>query len=178
MGARWTAEGAHLSVDFGDLADAGVRRKLQSGLPQVITTRILAYGQGGKQPLSAAVLSCRVVYDLWEARFRVQVQDTRHDRTYSERRVEDVVKRCFHLPHLTVAATPAMRGRRVYFAALTEFNPMSRQTVRRIRRWLSRSGGGLDSDAFFGSFVSIFVSRDLGAAEKSAAFRSRFIDIP
>lgn len=178
MKARWSDEGAVLSISFRELADDAVRRKLTSGLPQTITTRILAYSKRGNEPLSAAVLSCHVVYDLWEGRFRVRMQDTLHDRNFTERRVEDVIERCFHLPQLTVAATPAMRGKRVYFAALTELNPMSRQTVRNIRRWLSRPGDGLEGDAFFGSFVSIFVDRELGGAERSVSFRSGFIEIP
>ncbi|HMI92954.1 MAG TPA: hypothetical protein VK509_16375, partial [Polyangiales bacterium] len=71
------------------------------------------------------------------------------------------------------------RGRSIYFAAIIELNPVSPDTVQRIRRWLSKSNGSqLRGDAFFGSFVSIFVSRRMGSAEHTLAFRSATYSVP
>jgi hypothetical protein len=73
----------------------------------------------------------------------------------------------------------AQRGARVYFAVLVEFNPLSPDTVRRIRRWLADSGGGpVHNDAFFGSFVSLFVNRRIGSAERAISFQSQPVRVP
>ena len=62
---------------------------------------------------------------------------------------------------------------------IVELNPMSQDTVQRIRRWLAQPNGNqLDGNAFFGSFVSIFVTRKMGNAEKTLTFRSELFSVP
>jgi hypothetical protein len=56
---------------------------------------------------------------------------------------------------------------------------MSRDAVQRIRRWLARPAGNeLNGSAFFGTFVSIFVGRKLGAADKALTFRTVASKVP
>jgi hypothetical protein len=92
------------------------------------------------------------------------------------------VRACLDVRALTLGAADAFdkyQGKNVYFAAIVELNPLSSDTVQRIRRWLSRSGTGqMRADAFFGSFVSIFVSRRMGSAEATLAFRSQPFVVP
>jgi hypothetical protein len=179
MAAKAGAGGLHVSLSFTDMADKKLLAKLKSGLPQTITASVLVYPERGKQPLAATVHSCRVVYDLWEAKYRVHVQDAKRDALHVDATAQQVVQRCFSLSNLAVPGTAALRGKRVYAAAVVEINPMSRQTVKRIRRWLAKpSGDGLGGDAFFGSFVSIFVGRDLGTAERTRAFRTELLRMP
>lgn len=179
MRASASSEGLRVSLSFTDMADKKLLAKLKSGLPQTITATVLVFAEGGKKPLTGAVRSCRVVYDLWEAKYRVHVQDNTRDSVQVDATVAQVVKRCFALKDYAIPGGAEVRGRTVYVAAVVEVNPMSRQTVKRIRRWLARpSGDSLAGDAFFGSFVSIFVGRDLGAAEKSQSFRSQSIRMP
>jgi hypothetical protein len=72
-----------------------------------------------------------------------------------------------------------LRGSQIYFAVVTELNPLSPDAVQRIRRWLARpTGSELNGNAFFGSFVSIFVGRKLGEADKLLSFRSNAHLVP
>jgi hypothetical protein len=184
MRAVSAAFGAQPSVTFSarDFADANVRKKLQSGLPQTLVTRVYAYREHGKEPLAVAVLSCRVVYDLWEGVYRIARQTEHSDKTLAAKSLEGVLQQCLEAKPLAVGKSADFakeRGKRVYFAMLVELNPLSQDTVQRIRRWLARPGGSqLEGNAFFGSFVSIFVSRKLGAAEKSLGFRSEPLPVP
>ena len=182
IGVRWSRGAPQLSFSARDLVTADVRRKLESGLPQTIVMRVYAYPEAGGEPITVALQSCRVVYDLWEEVFRVQVQTATSDRSESAPSVDGVVRRCLTVANVavgTAAQYATRRGARVYFAALIELNPMSPDTVQRIRRWLARPGGGrLEGDAFFGSFVSLFVNRRLGAAEKTLSFRSQPVAVP
>lgn len=171
-----------LSFSVRDLVDSEVVKKLQSGLPQTITTRVYAYADKGRDPLSMAALSCRVVYDLWEGVYRIERQTESSDKTLSARSLDGVVSQCLSFrgyPLGDAKAFQHLRGSAVYFAVVTELNPLSADAVQRIRRWLARpTGSELNGNAFFGSFVSIFVGRKLGAADKVLSFRSNLYVVP
>jgi hypothetical protein len=183
MHVRWQGRVPVVSFSAHDFVDTAVEKKLKSGLPQRIVTRVYAYSSGGgDKPLAVAANACRVVYDLWEGVYRVQLSTPEQDRSVTATSLKQVTAACLDVKALPLG-NPASYGRHggrpVYFAALLELNPLARDTLNRIRRWLSRSGGGnLDGDAFFGSFVSTFVARRLGSAERSMSFRSKVFTVP
>ncbi len=173
------------SVSFSvrDFLDAQVSQKLQSGLPQTIVTRLYSYTERGRDPLAVGVLSCRVVYDLWENTYRIERQTETQDKTWTVKNLDGVGRLCLEADRWSLGDAKAyarVNGQRVYFAAAVELNPLSQDTVARIRRWLARPSGtqALEGNAFFGSFVSIFVSRKLGAAEKTLNVRSELFTAP
>ena len=175
-------EAPALSFSVRDLVDSEVVKKLQSGLPQTITTRIYAYAERGRDPLGVAALSCRVVYDLWEGIYRIERQTETSDKTLTSRSLDGVVTQCLSFQNYLVGDAKLlerMRGSQIYFAVVSELNPLSPDAVQRIRRWLARpTGSELNGNAFFGSFVSIFVGRKLGEADKVLSFRSNVHLVP
>jgi hypothetical protein len=181
LSVAWQSTPA-LTFSLHDFVDAAVLKKLQSGLPQTVTTRVYAYAESGHDPLALTALTCRIVYDLWDGTYRVERQTEKSDRTLSVKSIEGVVQQCLEIQGLSLgeaAAYQRERGRYVYFGVVVELNPLSQDTVQRIRRWLARpSGSELEGNAFFGSFVSIFVGRKLGSAEKTLSFRSQLFVVP
>ena len=171
-----------VSFSVRDLVDNDVVKKLQSGLPQTITTRIYAYTERSREPLAVAGLSCRVVYDLWEGIYRIERQTEASDKTLTSRSLDGVVAQCLTFQNYPVGDAKLLeraRGSQMYFAVVTELNPLSPDAVQRIRRWLARpTGSELNGNAFFGSFVSIFVGRKLGEADKMLTFRSTSHVVP
>ena len=183
LGVRWVAGVPQLHFSARDLLTPALRRKLDSGLPQNVALRVYAYRQGdARTPIAVAPLSCRITRDFLEERYRVQVQSVAGDRTEAIATLDGVLRRCLEMRGLPVGSERAwagQRGARVYFAVLVEFNPLSPDTVRRIRRWLADSGGGpVQNDAFFGSFVSLFVNRRIGSAERAISFQSQPVRVP
>jgi len=182
LGVHFDRGVPRLTFSARDLLDADAEDKLASGLPQTIVMRIYAYRDGNSTPLVVSARTCRIVYDLWEEVYRVQVQTAGGDRIVTVRDVEDVLERCVVVRRHRVGSASdfrRQRGRRVYFAVLFEFNPLSPATIQRIRRWLARpSGGRVEGDAFFGSFVSLFVNRRIGEAENIRRFRSQSVRVP
>lgn len=182
MAVKWSGQAPLLSFSARDFVTKSVAEKLDSGLPQRIVTRVYAYPEGGAEPIGVSALSCRVIYDLWEGVYRVQEQNATSDltRTLGDRAA--AMSACLDVRSLALGDAELFnryRGRSIYFAAIIELNPVSPDTVQRIRRWLSKSNGGqLRGDAFFGSFVSIFVSRRMGSAEHTLAFRSALYSVP
>jgi hypothetical protein len=180
MNVSWTPLPA-VSFSVRDFLDTSVSQKLQNGLPQTVITRLYAYSERGKDPLAVSVLSCRVVYDLWENTYRIERQTETQDKTWTVKNLDAVGRLCLEIERWPLGDSKVfarVAGQRVYFAAMVELNPLSQDTVARIRRWLARPSGQLDGNAFFGSFVSIFVSRKLGAAEKTLNVRSDYFTAP
>ena len=183
VGVTFSEGRPRIDVSMSDFAnDPEVYRKLQSGLPQTFVVRIYAYAGGSETPIAIAARSCRVVYDLWEERYRVQRSSEQGDETLNVRTLAEVTERCLVARRLPIGSTAewqSARGQRAYFAALVEFNPVTPDTVQRIRRWLARpQRGRVDADSFFGSFVSLFVNRRIGDAERALRFRSQSVEIP
>jgi hypothetical protein len=178
----WADGAAKLTFSAKDFADANVQKKLQNGLPQTLVVRLYAFRDRSPEPFAASAVTCRVVYDLWEGGYRIERQTEQTDKTLSAKSVDGVIQQCLQGQSLRFADASVFdkqRGRSIYFAALVELNPLSQDTVQRIRRWLARpSGNQLEGNAFFGSFVSIFVSRNMGSAEKSMAFRCESLIVP
>lgn len=181
---NWSNGVAVLSFSAGDIADNALLRDLKSGLPQTIVTRVYAFeDKKDKEPLALSALSCRVVYDLWEDLFRVRMESASGVSEKIFKKATDVVSVCLSSSNLQLGSAAdyaGVRGKFVYFAAIIEVNPLSERTLEQIRRWIARSGEGskLTGDAFFGSFVSIFVDRRIGSAQRSLKFRSPAVRAP
>lgn len=183
LGVNWNKRVPSLSFSATDFANDDVHRRLRSGLPQTIITRIYAYSENGYRPLAISVLSCRVIYDLWHDLYRVQVKTERMSYQKSLLLKEDVQRACLMFSKFPLGMPndyDRVHRKKIYFAVVVELNPISDKTVEQIKRWLARSDerNQLTSGAFFGSFVSIFVDRRIGSAEHSLSFRSPLYRVP
>lgn len=181
VGVHW--EDGVPRVDFSamDLVTPSVRERLESMLHQRLVMRVYAYRENG-QPIAVSARECRVRYDSWQRDFVVDIADEHGDQTLSFETMTGVVRRCLTARRLTVGRAADYRphaGERMYFAVLVELNPISPETVQRIRRWLASSGGSRAGDeAFYGPMVSVFINRRIGAAERTLRFRSQLETVP
>lgn len=172
----------HLYFSVRDLLHGEPGRKLEGGLPQRLVVTHSAFRTGRRKPISAGGHSCRVVYDLWQASYRVQkTPDRGIEERFSTASREEVIDRCLVMRNVPLGrAEDFVSGRLIHVRTVAELNPLSTKTIARIRRWLARPGGGdtLDDAAFFGSFVSLFVNQKIGAAERTLALRSQHVRVP
>jgi hypothetical protein len=67
-----------------------------------------------------------------------------------------------------------------YIRIIAQLNPVEKETLTQVRRWLSQgNGGGLDrGGAFFGSFVSVFVNPKIAEADRVLRVRSQPFYLP
>ena len=181
VGVDWVDGAPRVHFSAADLADEAVRDTLEGGLWQTLVMRVYAYGPGG-EPIAVAARSCRIRHDPWPQVFYVEIRDARLDRDETIDSMDAVLQRCLVADRIDVGTAldyAALDGRRVRFAVLIELNPLSPETLQRLRRWLSRPAGGerVGGQAFFGSFVSLFVNRSIGAAERTLRFRSQRVQV-
>ncbi|MCC7541033.1 MAG: hypothetical protein IT379_32745 [Deltaproteobacteria bacterium] len=179
VGFAWQRGVPSASFAVRDLVDRNARQKLRSGLPQTLVVRVAAYAEGRTDPVGLTLRSCRVRYDLWEETYSVRILAPGVERTTSAGSVDDVIRLCLELRAIAIAGTYP-RGRRISLLVIAELNPVSRDMLDRIRRWLARPAGGTlgEGDVVFGSFVSLFVNRRVGSAERMVRFRSQQEVVP
>jgi hypothetical protein len=164
-----------IGLTYRDALDAKAVARLQSGLPTVIAMRGYLFREGEKVPVALTAKTCRVVYDLWEEVFRLQILQPGRSGESTALNVEGVLRQCTEAQRLHLIERPLMReGARHFVATIVEVNPMSPETLETIRRWVTRPSKSTaigPGDSLFGSFVGLFVTR-VGAAERRIAFRS------
>lgn len=182
MGIVWRAGVVHIYYSARDLIHAEAARKLDSGLPQRIAVQHFVYSTRRNEPIVAAGHSCKVVYDLWQAVYRVEFEELgQSPTTVALRSRREVLDHCLVMRNrkLGEAADYPPAGR-FYVASLIQLNPLSTSTIARIRRWLSRPRGeyNVEGKSFFGSFVSLFVNDRIGSAERVLRLRSQEFERP
>lgn len=170
-----------LTVSFRDVIDAEIAKKLQSGLPTIVTMRGYVFRESGGDPIALTAKSCRIVYDLWDEVFRIQLAQPGGPASAVAVNVEGVLRNCCEakkLPLVDRALLPA--SARYFVATLIEVNPVSPEMLERIKRWVTRPNGSNaigPGDSLFGSFVGLFVAR-IGDADRKLAFRTQAFPPP
>ncbi|MFS8067511.1 MAG: hypothetical protein ACMG6S_14205 [Byssovorax sp.] len=170
-----------LTVSFRDVVDAEISKKLQSGLPTVLTMRGYVFPEAGGDPIALTAKSCRIVYDLWDEVFRIQLTQPGGQSSAVAVNVEGVLRNCGEAKKMPLAARALMGDSVRYFVAvLVEVNPVSPEMLDRIKKWVTRPSGSSaigPGDSLFGSFVGLFVAK-VGDADKKLAFRTQAFSAP
>lgn len=155
----------------------------ENPLPTVVVVRLYVYRKDRDQPVAYRLVTMRVVYDLWMARYQVRIDGPagRHSGHY--RRLDQAYRRITELADLPVADLDDIAiGPHYYLGIVAELNPVSEETLAEMRRWLTRPAGTTSLErgtSFFGSFVSIFVNARPPEADRVARLRSQpFYRVP
>lgn len=177
--ARFVEGRLHVGLSVAELADPVVRSRLESGLPQVLELVVEAFDERGVR-LGRVVRTDRVIFDLWEERFRIEELVGGAQRSLSVETLDEVIAMALTADDLVVADIRAEhRGERIHLRFGAELNPPTPEAIHRIRRWLARPGGAAaEGDTFFGSFVGLFVNRSVTSADAAVHYRSRDILVP
>jgi hypothetical protein len=166
-----------VTVAYRDVVDAATVTKLMGGLPTTIVMRAYVFRESGGAPVAAAFKTCRVIFDLWDEVYRIEIAQTgTGDVVTASPTLEGVLRRCAEAERLSVIGRNTLpAGASYYMAGVVEVNPVSPEMLERIKRWVSRPSGtstNAPGDALFGSFVGLFVAR-IGNADRQLAFRTQ-----
>jgi hypothetical protein len=176
---RFIEKGDHLTISTGALAklfDSKAYRALSSGFTSTVVIRIWIYPKDSSKPVAFVLVRRSVVYDVWDEAFDLQLDEPTGRKRVREKRQADALKRLTSIELLPVALLAKITVKQIYALAMhVELNPVSKETLAEVRRWLSQgTGGGLDrGGAFFGSFVSVFVNPKIPAADRVLKIRSQ-----
>jgi hypothetical protein len=171
--ARFTVDNSRVSVsvDVSDLIDENARRKLDSGLATTLVARAYLVREGSSRAEALAVQTIRTAYDLWDEVYVSELSGESGARVFRDKKREDAIHRIAWLS-LSFPLAPNASYR---VAWIVELNPVSKELLAQVRKWLSRprEGAPLDAESYFGSFVSLFVNHKIGDAEKVLQFRTQ-----
>jgi hypothetical protein len=166
-----------VSFGFRDVVDRATRDKLKGGLPTTIVMSAYVFREGGGPGLAATFLSCRVIYDLWNEVYNIEIaQPGAPKEEKIAGTIEGVYRHCTESDRLLVAPRSVLSPPGTYYlGAIVEVNPVSPEMLDRIKRWVSRPTdptAAAPGDALFGSFVGLFTVRP-GRADRQISFRTQ-----
>jgi hypothetical protein len=175
---RFIERGQHLTITadptpIGKLFDIPAYDALDSGFTSTVVIRIWIFPKGSTTAVGGAQLERQVVYNLWDEVFELRIDGR---PPIKEKRQAEALKRLTAIDSIAVARLASLPYDQVFQLAMqVELNPVSKETLAEVRRWLSQgTGGGLDrGGAFFGSFVSVFVNPKIPEADRVLRIRSQ-----
>lgn len=175
--AVFSLEGNKLwfAVGFPELADASLRHKLDSGLVTTVVARAYLVREGASRAEALAVQTVRTAYDLWDEVYVSEVSGEAGARVFRDRRREDALRRLSQLKLPVIDGVRLQPGAHYRVTVIVELNPVGKELLLQVRRWLSRprEGAPLDGESYFGSFVGLFVNRRVGDAERVLELRTQ-----
>lgn len=177
---EWSASKTLLfvSVSFRDVVDEKIQKKLKRGLPTTIVMTGAIYRAGGKQPLSTTAQTCKITWAVWEEAYRIEITRPGRSRAEWTTTMEGVLRRCAEVRRLLAGDSSQIPfGAALYMHAKVQVDPVSKDMLQKIKRWVSRPSGtatAAPGDALFSTFTGLFLQR-IGDAERELKFSTRTV---
>jgi hypothetical protein len=183
---KFAEKGKNLVVSgsFTDVFDQELLEQLSSGFATTIVVRAYVYEKDGKElPVAYAAATYRVVYDLWDEVYSVKIRDGAGEREVEHETRAEALKAATTMVDLPVGRlTDVPVKTHHYVGVIVEVNPVSKELLAEVRRWITKPRGGQEAagnSSFFGSFVSIFVNPKIAEADRTLRFKSQtFYRVP
>jgi len=175
---RFIERGQSLTAtgNIAKLFDQAAYEGLNSGFPSTIQIGTAVYPRGSSTAIAYRIELRTVVYDLWDEQYVIHFEGPNGKRTRRVKYRADALKLVTAIDDFPIASLADIPYEDVFYLTLTvQLNPVSKETLAEVRRWLSQStGGGLDrGGVFFGSFVSVFVNPKIADADRVLRIRSQ-----
>jgi hypothetical protein len=161
---------------IGKLFDAASYEGLSSGISSTVVIRIQITPRDSDTPISEQLIHRSVVYDVWDEIYNVELDQPGGSRKVKVKYRAEALKWLTAIDDLPIARLAVLPYEQVFVLKMVvELNPVSKETLAEVRRWLSQgAGGGLDrGGAFFGSFVSVFYNPKIADADRVLRIRSQ-----
>jgi len=179
---RFVESGDDLTVSIsppggiGKLFDTTAYEALSTGIPSTVVIRIQVAPRDSDTPVAEQLIQRSVVYDVWDEIYTLRLDQPDGRKTIKVKYRAEALKWLTTIDNLPVARLAVLPIDQVFVLKMVvELNPVSRETLAEVRRWLSQgNGGGLDrGGTFFGSFVSVFYNPKIADADRVLRIRSQ-----
>ncbi|HSS03133.1 MAG TPA: hypothetical protein VLM79_38990 [Kofleriaceae bacterium] len=161
---------------IGKLFDAPTYEALSSGISSTVVIRIQITPRDSDTPVAEQLIRRSVVFDVWDEIYTLEIDQPGGARKVKLKYRAEALKWLTAIDDLPVARLAVLPYEQVFVLKMVvELNPVSKETLAEVRRWLSQgAGGGLDrGGAFFGSFVSVFYNPKIADADRVLRIRSQ-----
>jgi hypothetical protein len=163
----------YVTTSIGKLFDFEAFQGLKSGFASTVAIQIWVYPKDSREPIAITTLVRSAVWDIWDEIYTVKAC-----KTCPAQKVKspaEALKLLTSIDDFPVAKLADIPYDDIYYLALrADLNPVSKETLTEVRRWLSQSSGGIDrGGVFFGSFVSAFVNPKIAPADRVLRVQSQ-----
>lgn len=161
---------------IGKLFDTGAYEALRNGPPSTVVIRIQITPVDSDKPVAEQLLQREAVFDVWDEVYTVVLDQPGGRRKMKVKPHAEVLKWLTAIDDLPVAPLSVLPINRVFVLKMVvELNPVSKETLAEIHRWLTQgTGTGLDrGGTLFGSFVSVFYNPKIAEADRVLRIRSQ-----
>jgi len=161
---------------IGKLFDAAAYDAMATGIVSTVVIRIQITPRDSNEPVAEQLIKRSVIYEVWDEVYTLQLEEPGGTRKLSVKAHSEALKWLTAINDLPIARLAVLPVDQVFVLKMVvELNPVSRETLAEVRRWLSQgNGGGLDrGGAFFGSFVSVFYNPKIADADRVLRIRSQ-----
>ena len=162
--------------NIAKLFDQAAYEQLSSGFPSTIQIGTAVYPRDSAEAIAYRVELRTVVYDLWDEQYVIRIEGPGGKRTRKVKYRAEALKILTAIEDFPIARLADIPYEHIFYLTLTvQLNPVSKETLAEVRRWLSQgTGGGLDrGGVFFGSFVSVFVNPKIAEADRVLRIRTQ-----
>jgi hypothetical protein len=161
---------------IGKLFDASAYEALTSGIPSTVVIRIQITPRDSDTPVAEQLIQRSVVRDVWDDIYILRLDQPGGRKTLKVKYRAEALKLMTAIDDLPVAKLDVLPLEQIFVLKMVvELNPVSKETLAEVRRWLSQgNGGGLErGGTFFGSFVSVFYNPKIADADRVLRIRSQ-----
>jgi hypothetical protein len=167
---------------IGKLFDRGGYEALGTGIPSTVVIRIQISALDSDTPVAEQLIRRSVVFDVWDEVYTLQLDKLdKLDNPGGSKKIKvkfraEALKWLTAIEDLPVAKLAVLPVDQAFVLKMVvELNPVSKETLAEVRRWLSQgNSGGLDrGGTFFGSFVSVFYNPKIADADRVLRISSR-----
>lgn len=163
----------YVTTSIGKLFDFEAFQGLKSGFASTVAIQIWVYPKDSREPIAITTLVRSAVWDIWDEIYTVKTCKT--CPAQKVRSPAEALKLLTSIDDFPVAKLADIPYDNIYYLALrADLNPVSKETLTEVRRWLSQSSDGIDrGGVFFGSFVSAFVNPKIAPADRVLRVQSQ-----
>ena len=179
---RFIERGDQLTVStippggIGKLFDTTSYEALSAGTASIVAIRIQITPRDSDKPVAELALQRSAVYDVWDEIYTLRLEQPGGAKTIRVKYRAETLKWLTLIEDLPVAPLAVLPVDQVFVLKMViELNPVSKETLAEVRRWLSQgNGGGIDrGGAAFGSFAAVFYNPKIADADRVLRIRSQ-----
>jgi hypothetical protein len=172
----WDQNLLRATFSFTDIIDGPIGQKLSNGPTSTIVVRALVLRDGETTPVTLALQTCSVTYDLWEDVYKIKLTTSAATRDLAVANLAGVTRICGKAQDLPIATRSAFKvGVAHFLAVLVDVNPVNAEMRAQMRQWMQRPAGAVEvgpGDALFSAFVGLLL-RDVAGSDRTLEFRTQ-----
>jgi hypothetical protein len=161
---------------IGKVFDPKAYEALQHAPSTRVVVRIQITPQDSDTPVADQVLERKVVYEMWNEKYEVELNEPNGKRTLHVKPQSEALKWLTAIDDVPVAPLQVLPINKVFvLKMIVELNPMTDEEVALIRRALIQgTGGGIErGGSLFGSFSQLFYNPKFSKADRILRVQSQ-----